>query len=307
MGQLGGKFARVSKNMKSEPASVRSFVNSALVNGVPFVKVHGLGNDFIAIDARKESFSLSEQAIRHVCDRHIGIGGDQLLVIEPPVDQTADIRLRIYNIDGAEASACFNATRCAAWLIMEERASDTLNIETLGGIIGAKRAGHYRVSLKIENISTDWQTIPLAGPLSKAGTALENGPLRDPFAVNLGNPHLVYFVPNRDELDVVNLADPVQKSAYLPQQANINVAELVTDGHIRLVVYERPGILTQACGSGACATVLAAHRKGLMPSPQARVEMPGGSLDVRIMGENTVLLTGDVAISYYGIIARELF
>lgn len=286
---------------------MRSFVNPAPATGLPFVKAHGLGNDFIIIDGRKQRFSLSEQAIRYVCDRHIGVGGDQLLVIEPPVARAADIRLRIYNIDGAEAPACFNATRCAAWLMMEERAADTLNVETLGGIIGAKRAGNYRVSLQIENISTDWGAIPLAGPLSEAGTALENGPLQDPFAVNLGNPHIVYFVPNRDELDVAYLAEPVQKSPYLPQQANINVAELVAEGHIRLVVYERPGILTQACGSGACATVLAAHRKGLMQSLQAKVHMPGGSLDVRIIGENSVLLTGDVAISYYGIIARELF
>ncbi|WP_254799250.1 diaminopimelate epimerase [Falsochrobactrum tianjinense] len=284
----------------------RGIFSSASSKRRAFIKTHGLGNDFVVIDGREEPFSPSPETIRWVCDRHTGIGGDQLLVIEPPSSAAADIRLRIYNIDGAEAKACFNATRCASWLIMEEKAADTVAVETLGGTIEAARAGEYRVSLHIEGIHSDWQSIPLAGPLSQAGTTLENGPLRNPFAINPGNPHLVYFVPERDALDVAALAEPVQKSPYLPQQANINVAEIVAEGHIRLIVYERPGILTQACGSGACATVLAAHKRGLMQSMQARVDMPGGSLDVRIIGKNAVLLTGDVAISFYGISAREL-
>ncbi|PWL16769.1 diaminopimelate epimerase [Falsochrobactrum shanghaiense] len=280
--------------------------DSASARGRPFVKLHGLGNDFVVVDGRHQPLSPSPRTVMQVCDRHIGIGGDQLLVIEQPASPQSTIRLRIYNIDGVEAQSCFNAVRCVAWLLMEEKAADTIIVETLGGLIEATRAGDRRVSLRIDDIRYEWQSIPLAGPLSQAGAALENGPLRNPFAVNPGNPHLVYFVPDLGALDAAALADPIQKSRYLPQQANIDIAEILSDGHIRLVVYERPGILTQACGSGACATVLAAHRKGLMQGMQAKVDMPGGSLDIRIIGENSVLLTGDVAISFYGISAWEL-
>ncbi|WP_246723491.1 diaminopimelate epimerase [Rhizobium sp. ARZ01] len=271
-----------------------------------FIKTHGLGNDFVVMDGRHHTFVPSEQAIRWICDRHRGVGGDQLLVFEQPQRPDANVRLRIYNIDGVEAQTCLNATRCAAWLLMEESGAGEVVIETIGGPIRARREGDHRVSLHIVSGEWDWRKIPLAGPLEEARGRLDNGPLKDPVAVNMGNPHLVYFVADRDSLDVAALADPIQKNRYLPEQANIGVAELVGGGRIRLVVYERPGILTQACGSGACAAVLAALRKGLIEHPHAIVDMPGGSLDVRVLQDETIILTGDVAVSFYGFTAQEL-
>jgi len=271
-----------------------------------FVKAHGLGNDFVVVDGRAQPFRPSEAAIRWICDRNRGVGGDQLLVIEPPRTPRGTARLRIYNIDGAEAQTCLNATRCAAWLLMEEAGSDEAVIETLGGAIEARRAGDLQVSLRLATGKWDWRQVPLAGPLEAANGALDNGPLRDPVAVSMGNPHLVYFVPDRDALDVVALARPIQNSAYLPEQANVGVAELVAEDRLKLVVYERPGILTEACGSGACAAVLAARRRGLTSSRRMSVDMPGGSLEIDVLDDDAILLTGPVSVSFLGFITQEL-
>ena len=271
-----------------------------------FIKCHGLGNDFVVIDGRSRAFAATPACTRWICDRHVGIGGEQLLVLEPPQATGVTVRLRIYNIDGQEAETCLNATRCAAWLVMEESGAEAAVIETAGGLIDARRAGPRQVQLTIGTARFDWADIPLAGPAEAAGAALENGPLVQPVAVNIGNPHLVYFVPDRDALDVAALADPIQKSAYLPEQANIGVAEITGAATLKLVVYERPGILTRACGSGACAAVLAARRTGRLAADSVSVAMPGGTLVVTVLDGERVTLTGAVEMSFDGHIASSL-
>lgn len=276
--------------------------------GVFFVKTHGLGNDFVLVDGRQQFFRPQPAVIEQICDRHIGIGGDQLLVLENPQDSTADIRLRIYNIDGVEAQTCLNATRCAAFLWMQEAGLQSVKIETLGGLIEANMAqsttGEPRVSLKLAAAITDWQAIPLAGPLEKHNGSLNHGPLCEPFAVNMGNTHLVYFVPDFDAVDVVLHADILQKSAYLPEQANIGVAQLLEphgdEARMRLVVYERPGILTQACGSGACAAAVTAKRSGRTGLNKFHIDMPGGVLQVELCANGEIILTGGVCVAFYG-------
>ena len=270
--------------------------------GTEFIKCHGLGNDFVVVDERDVGFMPPPEFTRWVCDRRIGVGGDQLLVLEPGRAPGATFRLRIYNVDGAEAPACFNATRCVAWLVMEESGREQVVVETMGGLLAARREGARRVSLKIGRPRWDWRAVPLAGPIEEVGASLENGPLRDPVAVNVGNPHLVYFVPDRDALDVAALADPIQKGPGLPEQANIGVAEIAGAATLRLVVYERPGILTHACGSGACAATLAARLRGLISADAVTVEMPGGTLRVEVGERDELTLTGDVALSFSGCI-----
>ena len=272
---------------------------------VAFIKCHGLGNDFVVVDGRAIPFEPSPARIRWICDRHLGIGGDQLLVFEAPRNPDATARLRIFNIDGLEAETCLNATRCAAWLLMEETKADAVVIETIGGLIPGRRAGDHRVSLTVGMGTCDWQSIPLAGPLEAANGLLDNGGLANPFAINMGNPHLVYFVPSRDGLDVQALAEPLQKSNYLPEQANIGVAEIVAEDRIRLVVYERPGILTAACGSGACAAVSVAWREKRITSRTVAVDMPGGLLEVTVLDDETLALTGSVSVSFHGFFPRE--
>ncbi|HTO34330.1 MAG TPA: diaminopimelate epimerase [Pararhizobium sp.] len=273
--------------------------------GVQFIKCHGLGNDFVVVDGRATPFEPSPARIQWICDRHLGIGGDQLLVFEVPQNPEATARLRIYNIDGLEAETCLNATRCAAWLLMEETETDAVVIETIGGLIPGRRAGDHRVSLTVGMGARDWQSIPLAGPLAAANGLLDNGALANPFAINMGNPHLVYFVPDRDALDVRALAEPLQKSSYLPEQANIGVAEIVAGDRIKLVVYERPGILTAACGSGACAAVSVAWRERRITSRTVAVDMPGGLLEVTVLDDETLALTGSVSVSFHGFFPQE--
>lgn len=280
--------------------------------GVFFIKTHGLGNDFVLVDGREKPFRPQPALIKHICDRHLGVGGDQLLVLEAPQKAGADMRLRIYNIDGAEAQTCFNATRCAAFLWMQEARKLSVVIETLGGMIEASMTddADKRVSLHLEPALTQWQTIPLAGPLEDHQGSLNHGPLCEPFAVNMGNPHLVYFVTDFDAVDVVRHASILQKSSYLPDQANIGVAQIVApvsegaddEALLRLVVYERPGILTQACGSGACAAAVAALRSGRTALKKFRVDMPGGTLQVELCADDSIILTGGVSVAYYGIL-----
>lgn len=268
--------------------------------------MHGLGNDFVVVDGRAEPFKPASDIIRQICDRHVGVGGDQLLVIEPPSVPSADGRMRIYNVDGTEAQTCLNATRCVVWLLLQESGKDSLVLETLGGLIEGSRSDGDKVALRLGSPRWDWQAIPLAAPCDTLALDLSSGPLAQPTAVNVGNPHLVCFVESRDAVDVPRWAPAIQNSPLLPEGANIGIAELVSPDRLRLVVWERPGILTQACGSGACAAVLAARRRGLTSEERVTVDMPGGILQVDIHDDESITLTGPIAIAFSGRLPGDL-
>jgi diaminopimelate epimerase len=276
------------------------------LSGRPFLKMHGLGNDFVVVDGRQEPFAPSPDVIRRICNRHIGVGGDQLLVIEPPTVSGAHARMRIYNVDGTEAQTCLNATRCVAWLLLQETGTARLVLETLGGPIEGFNPSNDGLSLRLEAPRWDWQSIPLASPTDTLALDISSGPLSQPTAVSLGNPHLVCFVDDRDAIDVPLWAAPIQNHSMLPEGANIGVAEMAAPDRLRLVVWERPGILTQACGSGACAAVLAARRRGLTPEGRITVEMPGGTLHVEVHEDETITLAGPVAIAFAGELPESL-
>lgn len=268
--------------------------------------MHGLGNDFVVVDGRREPFSPPPALIRWICDRYTGIGGDQLLVIEPPTIAEADARMRIYNVDGTEAQTCLNATRCVAWLLLRESGTESLVLETLGGLIEGTNAVGNTLSLKLGAPRWNWQSIPLASPADTLSLDLASGPLVCPAAVSMGNPHLVFFVEDRDAIDVPRWAPAIQNDPVLPEGANVGVAQLMAPDRLRLVVWERPGILTQACGSGACAAVLAARRRGLTDQSRVTVEMPGGILQVEVHADERVTLTGPVAIAFSGHLPGDL-
>ncbi|MFC4171752.1 diaminopimelate epimerase [Microvirga sp. GCM10011540] len=270
------------------------------LSGRSFLKMHGLGNDFVVVDGRTKPFSPSPDVIRLICNRHTGVGGDQLLVIEPPTVAGADARMRIYNVDGTEAQTCLNATRCVGWLLLKESGGRRLHLETLGGLIDAFDPGENELTLRLGSPRWDWRSIPLASPADTLMLDLSSGPLSQPTAVNVGNPHLVCFVEQRDAVDVPRWAAPMQNHPMLPEGANIGVAEIVGPDRLRLVVWERPGILTQACGSGACAAVLAARRRGLTDERCITVEMPGGTLRIEVDDDESLTLTGPVAVAFSG-------
>jgi diaminopimelate epimerase len=268
--------------------------------------MHGLGNDFVVVDGRDEPFQTTREGIRWICDRHIGVGGDQLLVIEPAMATGANARMRIYNVDGAEAQACLNATRCVAWLLMCESGSDRLVLETLGGLIEAIRVGDHYVALRLAAPKWDWRSIPLASAADTLALDLASGPLAQPTAVNVGNPHLVCFVASRDAVDVPRWAPAIQNDPMLPEGANVGVAEFAAPDLIRLVVWERPGILTRACGSGACAAVLSARRRGLTHEKQITVDMPGGELQIEVHDDESITLIGPASVAFSGRLPIDL-
>lgn len=265
-----------------------------------FVKINGLGNDFVAVDGRQQPFRPDVEMIKWICDRHRGVGADQLLVIEPARDQAADAFLRIYNIDGREAETCLNATRCAAWLLLGETGAETIAIQTHGGVIHAHGASGNLVSLTMSPPHWDWGEIPLAHPVSGNELPMESGPLKGPVPVNLGNPHIVCFVENWDQVDIPRFAPALQNHPLLPEGANVGVAELIAPDCLKLAVWERPGILTQACGSGACAAALIIRRLGMSNETEFTVLMPGGRLSVKVRPDESTVLTGAVEYSFGG-------
>ncbi len=275
----------------------------ALQNPGGFVKMHGAGNDFIVFDGRSRAFRPTPAQSAALCARHTGVGGDQVLVLEPPSVAGTDVRLRIYNIDGQEAQTCLNATRCVAWLLVQESGADRVSIDTLGGVIEGQLAGDRSVTLRQPPARFGWQAVPLREARDTLDLGLTSGPLTAEVALSMGNPHLVCFVPDLAAIDVPLWADRLQKDPLLPEGANIGVAEVIDPSHMRLVVWERPGMLTQACGSGACAALVAARRRGLTSAREMRIDMPGGQLTVREDEDGTLYLTGPVAVAYTGVLA----
>lgn len=266
--------------------------------GRAFVKMHGLRNHFVIVDARKESYTPSRDEIVRICDVQTGVGADQLIIIEPANDAAAF--MRILNTDGREAEACGNATRCVAWLLLEETGTDALFLETRAGRLRCERAGALAVRCSMGEVSRDWRKIPLSREHDTLAADIASGPLQQPLLCSVGNPHAVFFVDDTDAVDLESLAPAVQQHPLLPQQANVGAAQLIDATHLKLRVYERGAGLTMACGSGACAAVFAARERGLTTAAAVTVSLPGGDVAIEITDGNEAIMTGPVAFSFYG-------
>ena len=266
--------------------------------GRAFLKMHGLRNHFVIVDARGEAYRPAAADIARICDVRAGVGADQLIVIEPADD--ADAFMRIWNTDGREAEACGNATRCVAWLLLEERGADAVAIRTRAGLLHCERTGEQRVRCGMGRVSGDWQRVPLAGAGDTLHVAVGHGPLADGVACNVGNPHVVYFVDELDAIDLASLAPAIQQDPLFPEQVNVGVAQVVDDTHLRLVVYERGAGLTMACGSGACAAVYAARARGLTAARSMTVSLPGGDLEVTVDDDGSAAMSGPVEFCFEG-------
>lgn len=269
-----------------------------------FVKMHGLQNHFVIVDGRSEPYRPKTEEIIRICDVRTGVGAEQLLIIEPPTVAGAAAGayafMRIINVDGMEVGACGNATRCFGWLMLEETGADSILLETAVGPLLCKRLGHQQVSVEMGGISTEWAKIPLARDVDTLHVPVVSGPLTDGVALNIGNPHIVYFVHDLSKLDVAQLANPIQSDPMFPEQINVCVAQMVNPGVFRLSVYERPGILTSACGSGACVTFHAARLRGLTDRSHARIEMASGSVEITLDDRNHATMAGPVEFCYSG-------
>jgi diaminopimelate epimerase len=267
----------------------------------PFLKMNGLGNDFVVVEARSAPFSPSAAEVRAIADRTHGVGCDQLIAIEPAPG--ADARVRFWNADGEEVSACGNGTRCVGWLLMQSTGKDEAVIETRAGTLLARRAGERLVSVDMGEPGLDWRQIPLAAPHDTVAldVVLYAHPQlgAPPGCVSMGNPHVVFFVTDLAEAPVVSAGPAVERHPLFPEQVNVGFAQVLGRDRIRLRVWERGAGLTRACGTGACAALVAAARRDLT-GRAATVELDGGELFIDWRADGHVIMTGPAAVDFAG-------
>jgi diaminopimelate epimerase len=269
------------------------------MTALPFQKMHGLGNDFVVLDARDRAVPLTLSQRQWIADRRRGIGCDQLIVLEPPRERLADVFMRIHNPDGGEAGACGNATRCVAAKVMAEKRSRHVIVETISGLLDAEAIDGNRIAVDMGVVQLDWREIPLSEACDTLHLPLTLGPLSDPVGINVGNPHAVFFVADADAVDLASLGPVLERHKLFPERANIEVAQIIAPERIRMRVWERGAGITQACGSGACATLVAAARRKLT-GRSATIVLDGGELVIDWLADNHVRMTGTWAESFRG-------
>jgi diaminopimelate epimerase len=272
---------------------------------IPFRKMHGIGNDFVVVDRRRQPVAVSAAGVRAVAERRTGIGCDQVILIEPPIHPRALAFMRILNADGSEAAACGNAARCIAWTLAQETGEPRVFLETAAGLLEAHATSERRVAVDMGEVRAGWRDIPLARETDTDHVPLVLGPLADPVCTNVGNPHATFFVPDAEAVDLAELGPVLEHDRLFPQRANIGVAAVIDRATIRLRVWERGAGITAACGSGACAALVAAHRRGLA-GRAATVRLDGGDLDISWRDDGHVVMTGPVALSFEGSVEAAL-
>ena len=259
-----------------------------------FTKMHGAGNDFVIVDERAHAIDFAPEQVRRLADRRLGIGCDQFITLHPPPARTdADLLMRIRNPDGSEAGACGNATRCVAELLFEQNGRPFQVIRTVAGDLPAERLADGRVRVDMGRARLGWDEVPLAHTVDTLHLPIEG----DPAACSVGNPHVTFFVADPDR--VAREGAALERHALFPDRVNVGFARVDDPEHMRLRVWERGAGLTLACGSGACAAAVNAHRRGLV-GRRVAIEMDGGTLLIELPETGRVLMTGPVATSFRG-------
>jgi diaminopimelate epimerase len=265
-----------------------------------FVKMHGCGNDFVVLDERAAPLGITPARAAALADRRRGIGCDQLIIIEPaPEGSNADAFMRIRNPDGAEAGACGNATRCVVERLAAETGRRHLVIRTVAGNLPADLLDDGRVTVDMGPAGLNWTDVPLARRMDTLHLDLAVGPVANPAACSMGNPHATFFVRDVEALSIDTLGPALECDPLFPERANIGFAEVLGPERLRLRVWERGAGLTLACGSGACAALVNAHRRELV-GRRATVVMDGGELQIEWRDDGHVLMTGPVATAFTG-------
>jgi len=254
-----------------------------------FHKMHGLGNDFVIVDAREQAFDVTPALARAIADRRTGVGCDQLIVLEP--SDTADLRMRIWNSDGGEVESCGNATRCVVQLTGARR------IDSGGGLLEGEDLG-AEVEVAWPEPRFGWDEIPLAYPMDTAALPMAWDGLEHPMALNVGNPHVVFFVPDAREVPLETLGPRIENDPVFPERINVNVGTCVHD-RLKLRTFERGAGETLACGTGACASAVAAIVSKRAQSP-VRVDMTGGSLTISWAPGEPIRMRGTATHVFWG-------
>ncbi len=273
-----------------------------------FLKMQGLGNDFVILDVRKGGAVLDIDRIKLVTDRRRGIGCDQVIHILPGRSEKADVFLDMYNPDGSSLQACGNATRCVADYLMREKGTDSVVIETVAGLLHGVRGQDGRITIDMGIPKFEWQQIPVAFQCDTLHLPIKSSykKVKDaPVGVNIGNPHAVFFTDYVEELPLAEVGPEIENDPFFPERVNVEFAKVLDRTHIRMRVWERGTGETEACGSGACATHIAAVRRGYVDR-KCDVILDGGTLNLYWReSDNHIFMTGPVAYVYEGTMLFE--
>ena len=280
------------------------------LNPLPFIKMHGLGNDFVILDLRGGLTPPEPALVRAIADRRRAIGFDQLITIEDEPHQQLAAYMGVWNPDGTRSGACGNATRCVAHLLMEETGTDSLTLRTDFGPLACWQAGGGLVRVNMGAPKLDWEDIPLAEASDTVRIDVKLGPIDNPSlwgpgAVNMGNPHAVFFVDDAEAVPIEGLGPMLENHPMFPERTNVEFCHVIDRHHIRMRVWERGAGVTEACGSGACAAVVAGVRRDLIDR-KCVVMLDGGPLAIEWGEEDNVYMTGPIALSFRGEIGPDI-
>lgn len=260
-----------------------------------FIKMHGCGNDFIVLDGRCQAVPVLDWV--RLADRRFGIGCDQIVILQ--ASDKADILMRIINADGSEVAACGNASRCVGWMVAKENKKKIVLIETFAGILRASIEGE-QVTVDMGRPRLAWHEIPLAEPMDTLYMPSIEGIREQPACVSMGNPHVVFFVPDADEVPLDRIGPVIERHELFPERVNVGIAQVTSVNAIKLRVWERGGAMPLSCGTGACAAVVAGHLRGLLQGA-VEVTSAGGRLLIKLDRQSGhVFMTGTVNVSYEG-------
>ncbi|MEO8300628.1 MAG: diaminopimelate epimerase [Rhizomicrobium sp.] len=265
-----------------------------------FLKMHGLGNDFVVFDARENAIALDANKAKAIADRHFGVGCDTVVLIRPG-SADVDASIQFYNADGSESESCFNATRCVARFLFDERGLTRVKLSTRGGILTCNDAGKGLVTVDMGPPRLEWRQVPVAREVDTANFPLDvEGTVLPVSAVSMGNPHCIVFVPDAGQAPVTQLGPKIETLPFFPNRTNVEFAQVLDQARIRMRVWERGVGVTLACGTGACATAVAAIRRGLV-GRKVELILDGGSLTIEWReADDHVLMTGPTAMPFRG-------
>ena len=265
---------------------------------INFIKMHGLGNDFVIIDKRNLDLSITKELIKKLSDRKSGAGCDQLITVNSSEQLKVDAVVEIFNSNGEKVEACGNGARCVAKLLFDETNKKEINILSDYGILKATKKDNVNISINLGVLSTEWRKIPLSKKIDTLDVPIKIDGFSNGVAVNIGNPHIVFFGKNIDDVNLEKLGPIIENNELFPNKTNVEIIEVISNKKIKMRVWERGVGITLACGSGACASVYAGQLKNLLDN-NVEVQLERGSLFINIE-KNEAVLTGPAEISFYG-------
>jgi diaminopimelate epimerase len=275
------------------------------MNNIPFIKMHGLGNDFVIVDNRKTPIALSAKQLRAISDRNRGVGCDQFIILSEPKSPDTDVFADLYNNDGFDCGACGNATRCIASIMINETGKEEIVIETNQGILKGWKAENGMIRVNMGQPRINWDEIPLAKEVDTLHVPVSNDEYSNPTCVSMGNPHAVFLVDDANAVDVAKNGSYFETHEMFPEKTNVEFVSVINRNKLRMRVWERASGITQACGTGACASLVAAARLGVTDK-NAEVVLDGGSLFIEWADSGDILMTGAVATSFTGVLDSSL-